>query len=575
MLQLPAYSWTPSPNYSSRGGQRVRLVVVHDCFAGDERFLTRDGMKTFAEMAGQTTYVLTPKGWRLALISNFGSQQLTKITFAQAFVSGRAHHWQATPSKVRKTVRATAAHRWVLEDGSDTRSLKVGDVICGTAVVSDSRSPEYKNGFRHGFIFGDGSFLHKSVDGVRTYQAGIYGRKELATSYFEDIRHYPSREAHTKEYVGTAIYKCADDLKTLPSLDQDPAYLAGFMAGWIMSDGCTSGRPKGRATLATKKASILRRMAEIAPVGGYSVIGEVQEYVQTVGYKPGEMICQVNIRSGAQPWIVKSIDPDVTENVFCATLLETDAGRVFTLDGGILTGNCEGSYAGSVSWFAMARSQVSAHVVLSDDGARATQMVAWGNKAWHVCNMNPFSEGIEAAGYSAKGLGAPEWQALANIVAWRLRKNGVPCQRATAANNWTGWCQHVDLGTAGGGHHDVTSDPAVVAAFAAMIAAAYDGPMPASWGGMSGAPAPAPAAPASWTPSASARHDLAEGSLEWAQAALNKLAIPLAPLIVDGMDGPATEQAMRLFQMKVGLFVDGTYGPDTEAKLEAALATLR
>src|ERR1700691_5537135 len=47
--------------------------------------------------------------------------------------------------------------------------------------------------------------------------------------------------------------------------------------------------------------------------------------------------------------------------------------------------DCEGNYAGSVSWFAQARSQVSAHIVLDADGSRATQMVAFANKAWHVC----------------------------------------------------------------------------------------------------------------------------------------------------------------------------------------------
>ncbi len=234
--------------------------------------------------------------------------------------------------------------------------------------------------------------------------------------------------------------------------------------------------------------------------------------------------------------------------------------------------DCEGSYAGSISWFAQARSQVSAHVVLSEDGSSATQMVAWQNKAWHACFVNSISEGIEAAGYSAKGLGAPEWQALANLTAWRMRVNRIPCQRATAQNAWTGWAQHVDLGVAGGGHHDVTSDPAVTAAFAVMVANAYAQDVPASWGAMAGQATPAPAAPAGWAPHGTVRHDLAIGSLEWAQAALNKLGIPLSPLTVDGLDGPDTASAVRLFQMKAGLTVDGIYGEETKAALEKAAA---
>src|ERR1035437_9656490 len=92
----------------------------------------------------------------------------------------------------------------------------------------------------------------------------------------------------------------------------------------------------------------------------------------------------------------------------------------------IVVHDCEGSYNGSISWFSQAASKVSAHIVLSEDGTQATQMVAWANKAWHVCSFNPVSEGIEAAGFSAKGLGAPEWLELASITAYRLHAHGLP-----------------------------------------------------------------------------------------------------------------------------------------------------
>ena len=236
----------------------------------------------------------------------------------------------------------------------------------------------------------------------------------------------------------------------------------------------------------------------------------------------------------------------------------------------IVIHDCEGSFLGSASWFAMARSQVSAHIILSEDGLRAIQMVAFANKAWHACNVNPVSEGIEAAGYAAKGLGAPEWAALAAIVAFRLRANNIPCQRASAANDWTGYCQHVDLGLMGGAHHDITLDPAIRAQFDALIAAAYAQDMPAIWT-RSGS-APAPAAPAGFTPSGTVRHDLAPGSLEWAQAELNKLGFATPALVVDGLDGFATRAAVRAFQTKAALGVDGDVGPQTIAALEKAAA---
>lgn len=234
--------------------------------------------------------------------------------------------------------------------------------------------------------------------------------------------------------------------------------------------------------------------------------------------------------------------------------------------------DCEGSYAGSVSWFAMPKSQVSAHLILSEDGQRATQMVHFSNKAWHACNVNSFSEGIEAAGYATKGLGAPEWQALAALTAYRLRANGIPCQRATAANNWTGYCEHWQLGQMGGGHHDIT-DPvrgeAQRAAFDALVSTCSTYDMPASWGPDKGSDVGAPLPPAGWTsPHPGARHDFAVGSLEWVQAKLN--ALHIATLQVDGIMGGQTEIAVEGFQKKHGLTPDGIVGPATIAALKAA-----
>ncbi len=230
----------------------------------------------------------------------------------------------------------------------------------------------------------------------------------------------------------------------------------------------------------------------------------------------------------------------------------------------IVAHDCEGSYAGSVAWFAMARSRVSAHLVLSEDGSEATQMVAWGNKAWHACDFNPFSEGIEAAGYAAKGFPAVEWSALAALVAWRLHANGLPCQEANPANNWTGFTEHAKLGAAGGGHHDLTEDPNKWSAFVGLVNIAFGkgaADTPARTG------ATAPVMPATFTPSNTDRCDEPKGSLAWAQARLNALGFARPPLSVDGIDGRLTENAIAHFQGAKGLFVDGALGPETIAAL--------
>jgi peptidoglycan hydrolase-like protein with peptidoglycan-binding domain len=235
----------------------------------------------------------------------------------------------------------------------------------------------------------------------------------------------------------------------------------------------------------------------------------------------------------------------------------------------VVAHDCEGSFLGSASWFAMTKSQVSAHIVLSDDGQSAIQMVRWANKAWHVCNFNPFSEGIEAAGYAAKGLGAPEWQALANIVAFRLHANSLPCQVATASNDWVGFCEHANLGVAGGGHHDITDDAGIWASFVKLVQDAYGAPQQTSWVPL-GAPSIPNTLPAGFIPSATARHDLQPPSIEWCQMVLNKLQLVPVPLTVDGMAGKATDAAVEAFQTKNGLTVDGEIGPNTIAALKKA-----
>jgi hypothetical protein len=249
--------------------------------------------------------------------------------------------------------------------------------------------------------------------------------------------------------------------------------------------------------------------------------------------------------------------------------------------------DCEGSYAGSVGWFAQVRSQVSAHLVLRKDGLEATQCVPMDRKAWHACAANPYSDSLELEGFEKDGFGDAELDAAAAIVAWGLIRRGLPCRWAEHGEG-EGFCSHYDLGAAGGGHFDITTDRAVWLAFAARVEAAYSafgvGPLPA-WA-LDGLPPLAaigapPPAPVGWTPSGTTRK-LADdepgappvGSILWVQEKLVALKIPLAPgFACDGLNGPITRAALVAFQRHAGFAaadVDGLIGPRTMAALEAA-----
>ena len=147
----------------------------------------------------------------------------------------------------------------------------------------------------------------------------------------------------------------------------------------------------------------------------------------------------------------------------------------------IIVHDTEGSYQSAVSWFAQARSRVSAHFVVKEDGSEATQMVDICDTAWHVCQFNRSTIGVEMAGFAAKGFGSQEWLVMASVVAFHLHHLQLP-NRWAKGGVGPGFCRHYDLGAAGGGHSDPTTDEKRWAQFCDTITAAYEhGNFPALW----------------------------------------------------------------------------------------------
>jgi hypothetical protein len=258
--------------------------------------------------------------------------------------------------------------------------------------------------------------------------------------------------------------------------------------------------------------------------------------------------------------------------------------RSFRLGGPVrlfVVHDCEGSYAGSVGWFAQPRSGVSAHLVLRKDGLEATQCVPMNMKAWHACAANSYSDSLELEGFEKDGFGDAELDAAAAVVAWGLHRRGLPARWAEHGEG-EGFCSHFDLGPAGGGHFDITTDRNVWLSFAARVTAAYDAfalaPLP-DWA-LHGEPSPTtvslpPAAPAGWTPSGSVRKEPFDitretvGSISDIQKRLRKAGAN-PTLGIDGLDGPATEAALETFARAVGLPPTPHITPALWAALEKA-----
>jgi hypothetical protein len=114
------------------------------------------------------------------------------------------------------------------------------------------------------------------------------------------------------------------------------------------------------------------------------------------------------------------------------------------------------------SFFASSSSGVSSHTGADDKANTVGEYVSRGNKAWTQGNANPVAVSVELCAFAAWDLA--EWHRhpnmLANCAAWIAEEAaafGIPTVRLTPAQaqgGGAGVCQHIDLGSWGGGHVD-------------------------------------------------------------------------------------------------------------------------
>ena len=255
----------------------------------------------------------------------------------------------------------------------------------------------------------------------------------------------------------------------------------------------------------------------------------------------------------------------------------------------VIVHRCEGGYGGSVAWLCDPRANASAHLVMKADGSEVTQLVPLDKKAWAQMAFNSAGVSLEIEGYTAQGLPDETSKAAAQIVAWVCRAYAIPPTWAKGGRG-RGVCQHVDLGQAGGGHHDACGlgSPTWLT-FMGYVKDAYDalGASPLPSFALNGSPGPHEITPASDAPTPShggaARNQpgdiinhptnsgYAAHSIAALQADLNDLGAQ-PPLAVDGGFGPVTEGALRAFQTTQGLVQDGLIGPASWAAIDAARA---
>jgi DNA primase len=327
---------------------------LYYCLSGDTRVLTWDGVKPIRELAGTTARILTERGrWVDAPFLSFGVQPLMRVTL--------------TRNGQRKVIHATPEHRWLLRGTRGSRYERT------TAELRKGHRPSWSFpqnrlralgglspfGIAHGIAFGDGTRFGGGVC------VDLHGEKDAQL-----LKWFPLNRVLTcREPKGDGWFPKVLDLprsfKELPSLDESPSYLAGWLAGYLAAAGHVDAEGTCSISSATRaNLEFVRDVCTRLGVGTYGVTTQVREGF--AGREPSELhrvhlitedlvedffLIDEHRRRFASSskawarrgWVVASVEAtDRVEEVFCAVVEGT---HNFTLEDNILTGNCFGCSA--------------------------------------------------------------------------------------------------------------------------------------------------------------------------------------------------------------------------------------
>jgi NAD-dependent dihydropyrimidine dehydrogenase PreA subunit len=328
--------------------QADRILVIDpeeciDCFAPSEEFLTHYGLRTFAEMENTVCRVLTDDGFKPAYVRRFRRKSLVKIMLAPAFEErdryGGTRLTTRNISRFRRTISATPTHSWVLADGERTDSLTAGHFLPSAQVRPQRDDETYRLGVLHGLVFGDGSWNKQEIrSGEHLHYVQLYGEKVARfKDFFDQVNFSPCLDVHPG-YVGTGVVRSSANLKRSLPEDAGPEYIAGFVDGWLASDG--DQVKAGSWRLRSTSHEALDWLERVAPLAGFVTVGSGEEASRETNF---------GVRSRPMRWLylatrdvywrvmdVETQEAD-HEETFCAVV---PGKHTFTLAGGVLTGNC-------------------------------------------------------------------------------------------------------------------------------------------------------------------------------------------------------------------------------------------
>ena len=324
-----------------------RILIIDpeeciDCFAADERLLTSQGLRTFAELENQACRVLTDVGFKPAIVKRFRRKPLVELELAPAFEERTRYGTRLTTrniSRFRRTVWATSTHSWFLADGERTDSLAVGQFVPSARAQPRRDSETYRLGVLHGLVFGDGSWNKQEIrSGQHLHYVQLYGEKvSKFKDFFDQVNFSACLDVHPG-YAGTGVVRAPVNLKRSLPETADVEYIAGFVDGWLASDG--DAVKAGSWRLRSTDHEALAWLEAAAPYAGYVTVGAGEESsLETNFGVRSRPVRWLYLAARETFWRVMSIDEAASDaaDTFCAVVPEKHA---FTLAGGIYTRNC-------------------------------------------------------------------------------------------------------------------------------------------------------------------------------------------------------------------------------------------
>lgn len=325
----------------------TRTTTSYNCLSGDTEIVTSGGFVALRDLEGKTIKILSPVSgdFENAVGKKYGKQELYRLV-----ISNSSGGQDRTGSF---EVLATKDHRWVLQDGSVTTSVKPGDLLrVGTADVDTDL-----DGFVHGFVFGDGSKMRDECEGglrsnpayaedfkFKKFVVRMCGAKAVHLDKFLRSGRR-ARVTYAPSHNGDPCVMCFSswDLKLLPeSGKHSPEYLCGFVHGLLAADGCFSVR-EGESYVFHGRPEFVEWMRHHMVYAGYAPAGRVFTMAragQETNYGTRNYdLCGQRFRpvSSHRGYQVLSVSYHSTDDVYC---VEEPKYKQIVLRNGLSSGNC-------------------------------------------------------------------------------------------------------------------------------------------------------------------------------------------------------------------------------------------